>query len=344
MNTTLHPTPYSYIRHSIPEPLHHQVLPPEEIFQPRQEPLLREQYPYTEDPDFHFQELLEDVPFTEFRPFPPRPPPMPFPDQYAIPSTTTQTNVTTIHQTYHPKYFPHHKTIYLTYTLPTFPFFDGIKEPSYGHYPEAYIETNLQNLAKALPYIQLRRVPINQPHPLPTRNLQTTTDYQTIITWSFQDHPNTDPNQRLGPTPESFILTFYPALHPAFQYRMYFHPGPQLDELPEYDLPRTTIPVHYLTLQPQETPTLHVLAAIYLTATLPPQCMNCETIKDFQILNPPNMQHIHSEMTYLHAILHDNNYLDSMQHITSPWTISYNPPKQTNAITKQYQYNGEGID
>lgn len=344
MNTHIHPTPYSYIKHHIPSTVHHRVIPPEDIFQPRQEPLLREQYPFTEDPDFHFQELLEDVPFTEFQPFPPRPPPMSFPDQYAAPATKAHNIVTKVHQTFHPNKFPHRQTVYLTYTTPTFPFFDDIQEPAYGHYPEAYIETNLPNLAQALQYIQIRRVPIDQTHPLPTRSLQTTTDYQTIITWSYQDHPNTDPNQSLGPTPESFILTFYPALHPPFQYRMYFHPGPQIDELPEYDLPHTTIPVHYLSLLPQETPTLHILAAIYLTATIPPQCMNHATIQDFQILSPSNMQQLHNEMTYLHAILHDNNFLDSMQHITSPWTLSYNAPTKTNAIIKQYQYNGEGIE
>ncbi|GFH58680.1 hypothetical protein CTEN210_15156 [Chaetoceros tenuissimus] len=342
MSTVVHTTPYSYISHIIPSTVHHQVIPPEEIFQPRQEPLLREQYPYTEDPDFHFQELLEDVPFTELKPFPPRPKPMEFPDQYA--EATSHNIVTKVHQTFHPKKFPSLRPLYLTYSHPTFPYFDDIREPEFGHYPEAYIDTNLPNLAKALPYIQIRQVSITQDHPLPTKQLQLTTDYQTIITWSFTDHPKRDPNQRLGPIPESFIITVYPALHPPFQYRMYFHPGSQIEELPEYHFPQNTFPVHYISLRPKETPTLHVLAAIYLTATIPPQCLSYNTIQDFDILNPNSMTRIFREMTYLHAILHDDSYLDSMQHITSPWTLTYNKPKPYNSITKKYQYIGEGIE
>ena len=125
---------------------------------------------------------------------------------------------------------------------------------------------------------------------------------------------------------------------------MYFHPGSQIEELPEYHFPQNTIPVHYISLRPKETPTLHVLAAIYLTATIPPQCLSYNTIQDFGILNPKNMTRIFREMTYLHAILHDDSYLDSMQHITSPWTLTSNKPKQYNSITRKYHYIGEGIE
>ncbi|GFH56609.1 predicted protein [Chaetoceros tenuissimus] len=179
------PTLYSYIKNSIPSKVHHRVIPPEDIFQPRLQPLLKEQYPFTEDPDFHFQELDEDAPFTEFKPFPLRPILMQFPSQYTIPARATPNVVTKIHKTFHPRKFPHGKEVYLTYKHPTFPFFEDIQQPTYGHYPEAYIDTNLPNLAKALPYIKIHRVPIDQVHPLPTRRLQTTTDYQTIISWSF---------------------------------------------------------------------------------------------------------------------------------------------------------------
>lgn len=100
MNTVFHPTPYSYIKNSIPSTVHHHVIPPEDISQPQQEPLLWEQHPFTEDPDFHFQEILEDIPFTEFQPFPPRTTPMSFSGQFAAPEDSSHNIVTKVHQTF----------------------------------------------------------------------------------------------------------------------------------------------------------------------------------------------------------------------------------------------------
>jgi hypothetical protein len=172
------------------------------------------------------------------------------------------------------------------------------------------------------------------------RKYISTIDGRLTITWSFKSHDYRDNNQLLRTTPETFILTIYPPLpmNPPFQLRLLFHEGNHLDELPAPTLERTSI-IPFLANRTNETPTIYVLAIIYLLVTLPPEFVNDRTLYHYRLLLPENLRQLSHEMVYLHAILKDENHADLLRSITSPWTLTYDTPTPPYTQTIQYREN-----
>lgn len=189
---------------------------------------------------------------------------MSFPMTYTTRQTTKAQNiVTNVYRHVHHALYSFPGSVYLTYTRPSFPFLDGITAPACGHYPEAYFNTNLPNLAPALPYVDIEQVPITQYHPMEEYMQPNYLKCCLTIIWSFHSHDYWDPYNLLGPTPETFILPFYPLIstNAPFQLRLLFYKGTHLDELPEQTLLKTDFLI-FLADKPYETPTIHVLAII----------------------------------------------------------------------------------
>lgn len=185
-------------------------MPPEDIFIPHDTITMPEQYPNTEDPDFHYQDILEDLPFIGNKIYPPQPPPIAFPEEYAIPANPSQQSITNITAIYHPDKFHRPQPVFLSYSHPSFPFINNIWKSTYGLYLEAHFESNLPNLPHALPHLHIKTIPIDTIHAIPQEQLPPFHDLQTIITWSLVDYPKKkDPNQCLGHIPETFLLTTY---------------------------------------------------------------------------------------------------------------------------------------
>ncbi|GFH50333.1 predicted protein [Chaetoceros tenuissimus] len=76
-------------------------------------------------------------------------------------------------------------------------------------------------------------------------------------------------------------------------------------------------------LDKNEDPTLYALMLIYLIITLPPQFLSDDTVSAFMLTFPENLRQLHHESSYLHAILHDENYSQALHHITTPWKLTY---------------------
>lgn len=114
---------------------------------------------------------------------------MPFPMTYTTRQTTKAQNiVTNVYRHVHHALYSFPGSVYLTYTRPSFPFLDGITAPACGHYPEAYFNTNLPNLAPALPYVDIEQVPITQYHPMEEYMRPNHLKCCLTIIWSFHSH------------------------------------------------------------------------------------------------------------------------------------------------------------
>ena len=63
--------------------------------------------------------------------------------------------------------------------------------------------------------------------------------------------------------------------------------------------------------------TLYALMLIYLIVTLPPHFLNDNTVSAYMLTFPENLRRLHQESSYLHAILHDKNYSQTLHRITA---------------------------
>ncbi|GFH58697.1 predicted protein [Chaetoceros tenuissimus] len=200
-----------------------------------------------------------------------------------------------------------------------FEFIDGIRAPEFGHYHEAHFDDNLPDLDRSLPHVDIVPVAIHQYHPM--REYMSGITGRLTSTWSFQSHDKRDPNKPLGPTPEIFILTFYPPLpmNPPFQFRLLFYEGNHLDELPEPTLDQTDV-FPCLANRTNETLTIYVLAIIYLMATLPPEFVKNRTLYHYRLLLPNNLPTTQQPYN-----------IEKMQHveITTNDIVKYLNPKST---------------
>lgn len=325
------PTPYAYI-HNVPRirpSPYLSPLPPEQIYQTRDPRHPRPQLKPNEDPDFHYQDCYEEESFLDMKIFPPRPPFMPFPRVYAHIAITTDITITNLHLALHPAlYRPDYAGLHLHYKRPCFPRFEGIRPPTYGYYPEMYFDQNVQALARAMPSLDIHEVEDTMVHPNPSYVTNTPWYHHTTVTWTFLEHPQPRtkcPNEHIYKTPVTFILTFYPPMIylPPFQIRLHFNPNDMERDLPLPDNILTS-DIAIKELDKNEDPTLYALMLIYLIVTLPPQFLSDDTVSDFMLTFPENLRQLHHESSYLHAILHDENYSQALHHITTPWKITYN--------------------
>ncbi|GFH51982.1 hypothetical protein CTEN210_08458 [Chaetoceros tenuissimus] len=324
------PTPYAYI-HNVPRirpSPHSSSLPPEDIYQTRDPRNPRPQLMPNEDPDFHYQDCYEEESFLDMKIFPPRPPFMPFPRVYAPIAITTDITLTNLHLALHPAlYRPDYAGLHLHYKRPCFPRFEGIRPPAFGYYPEMYFDQNVQALARAMPSLDIHEVTSSMVHPNPSFVTSSSWYHHTTVTWTFLEHPQPRtkcPNERIYKTPVTFILTFYPPMTylPPFQIRLHFNPNDMERDLPPRDNILTS-DIAIKELDKNEDPTLYALMLIYLIITLPPQFLSDDTVSAFMLTFPENLRQLHHESSYLHAILHDENYSQALHHITTPWKLTY---------------------
>lgn len=102
------------------------------------------------------------------------------------------------------------------------------------------------------------------------------------------------PNERLYKTMVTFfVLTFYPPMpcFLPFQIQLRVRSSPQT--------------------------TLYTLMLIYLIVTLQLQFLNDDTVSAYMLTFPENLRRLHQEISYLHAILHDKNYSQTLHSITA---------------------------
>ena len=325
-------TPYDYIHNAPrirPSP-YSSSLPPEDIYQNRDPRNPRPHIKPNEDPDFHYQDCYEEESFLTMKIFPPRPPFMSFPRVYAPIAITTDITLTNLHLALHPAlYDSEYVGLHLHYRRPSVPRFEGIRPPAFGYYPEMYFAQNVQALARAMPSLDIHEVQSSMVHPNPRYVNDSIWYHHTTATWTFLEHPQPRtkcPNDRIYKTPVTFILTFYPPMtyFPPFQIRLCFHPNDMERDLPPKDNILTT-DIAIKELDRNEDPTLYALMLIYLIVTLPPHFLSDDTVSDLMLTFPENLRQLHHESSYLHAILHDDNYSYALHHITTPWKLTYNP-------------------